>query len=50
VLIHLLEKNGISLQQLEVEVSSSSHLADGFAQPQSATGVPAISAPDQSEK
>jgi ABC-type multidrug transport system fused ATPase/permease subunit len=50
MLIHLLEKNGISLQQLEAEVSSSSHLADSFAQPQSATDVPAASAPDESEK
>jgi ABC-type multidrug transport system fused ATPase/permease subunit len=50
MLIHLLEKNGISLQQLEAEVSSSSHLADGFAQSQSATDVPATSAPDESEK
>jgi len=50
MLIHLLEKNGISLQQLEAEVSSSSHLAEGFAQPQSATGAPATSAPDESEK
>jgi len=50
MLIHLLEKNGISLQQLEAEVSSSSHLADSFAQPQSATDVPAVSAPDESEK
>jgi ABC-type multidrug transport system fused ATPase/permease subunit len=50
MLIHLLEKNGISLQQLEAEISSSSHLADGLAQPQSATDVPATSAPDESEK
>jgi ABC-type multidrug transport system fused ATPase/permease subunit len=50
MLIHLLEKNGISLQQLEAEVSSSSHLADGFAQSQSATDVPATAAPDESEK
>ncbi len=50
MLIHLLEKNGISLQQLDAEVSSSSHLADGFDQPQSATDVPAASAPDEGEK
>jgi ABC-type multidrug transport system fused ATPase/permease subunit len=50
MLTHLMEKNGISLQQLEAEVTSSSHLADGFAQPQSATDVPATSAPDESEK
>jgi hypothetical protein len=50
MLIHLLEKNGISLQQLEAEVSSSNHLADGFTQPQSETDVPATSAPAESEK
>jgi ABC-type multidrug transport system fused ATPase/permease subunit len=50
MLTHLMEKNGISLQQLEAEVTSSSHLADGFAPPQSATDVPATSAPDESEK
>ena len=50
MLTHLLEKNGISLQQLEAEVSSSSHLTDGFAQSQSATDVPATTAPDESEK
>jgi ABC-type multidrug transport system fused ATPase/permease subunit len=50
MLIHLLEKNGISLQQLEAEVSSNSHLADGFAQSQSATDVPATAAPDESKK
>jgi uncharacterized membrane protein len=50
MLIHLLEKNGISLQQLEAEVTSVSHLGDGFAQPQSATDVPATSAPAKSEK
>ena len=50
MLTHLLEKNGISLQQLEAEVSSSSHLTDGFAQSQSATDVPATAAPDESKK
>lgn len=50
MLIHLMEKNGISLQQLEAEVTSISHTADGFAQSQSATDVPAISAPAGSEK
>ena len=50
MLTHLMEKNGISLQQLEAEVTSSSHLADGFAQPQSATDVPATSAPDERQK
>jgi hypothetical protein len=50
MLIHLLEKNGISLQQVEAEVTSISHLGDGFAQSQSATDVPATSAPAESEK
>ena len=50
MLIHLLEKNGISLQQLEAEVTSISHLGDGFAQSQSATDVPDTSAPAESEK
>ena len=50
MLIRLLEKNGISLQQLEAEVTSISHLGDGFAQSQSATDVPATSAPAESEK
>ena len=50
MLTHLMEKNGISLQQLEAEVTSSSHLADGFAQPRSATDVLATSAPAKSEK
>jgi ABC-type multidrug transport system fused ATPase/permease subunit len=50
MLTHLLEKNGISLQQLEAEVTSGSHLADGSTQPQSATDIPATSAPDESEK
>jgi len=44
MLIHLLEKNGISLEQLEAEVTSSSHLGDGVAQSQSATDAPATSA------
>lgn len=50
MLIHLLEKNGISLQQLEAEGASISHLVDSFAQPQAATNVPATSAPAESEK
>ncbi len=49
MLIHLLEKNGISLQQLEAEGASTSHLVDGFAQPQAATNVPATSVPAESE-
>ena len=50
MLIHSLEKNGISLEQLEAEVTSIGHLGDGFAQSQSATDVPATSAPAKSEK
>jgi len=50
MLIHLLEKNGISLQQLEAEGVPNNHSVDGFAQSQAATGVPAISAPAESEK
>ena len=50
MLIHLLEKNGISLQQLEAEVTSVSHLGDRFAQQQSATDVPATSAPAKRER
>ncbi len=49
MLIHLLEKNGISLQQLEAEGASISHLVDGSAQPRSATTVPATSVPAESE-
>jgi uncharacterized membrane protein len=50
MLIHLLEKNGISLQQLEAEGASNNHPVDGFARSQAATDVPAISAPAESEK
>src|SRR6266849_8980255 len=49
MLIHLLEKNGISLQQLEAEGASISHLVDGFAQQQVAANVPATSVPAESE-
>src|ERR1700736_5428595 len=45
MLIHLLEKNGISLQQLAAEGATTTHLVDGFAKQQAATGVPATSAP-----
>jgi hypothetical protein len=41
MLTHLLEKNGISLQQLEAEGATTSHLVDPFAQPQSAVAAPA---------
>ncbi len=50
MLIHLLEKNGISLQQVEAEVTSISHPGDSVAQQQSATDVPATSAPAEREK
>jgi hypothetical protein len=43
MLIHLLEKNGISLQQLEAEGASTSHL-DTFVQPQPAESAPATPA------
>ncbi len=46
MLIHLLEKNGISLQQLEAEGAATTPL-DVFIQQQAATGVPA---PSESEK
>jgi len=49
MLIHLLEKNGISLQQLEAEGASTSHLVDGFAQPQVATNVSSTSVLAESE-
>jgi hypothetical protein len=41
MLIHLMEKNGISLEQLEAEGATSSHLVDPSAQSQTVTGVPA---------
>jgi uncharacterized membrane protein len=50
MLIHLLEKNGISLQQLEAEGATTTHLVDTFAQQQVATDIPAASAPAGSEK
>jgi len=50
MLIHLLEKSGISLQQLEAEITSISHLGDGFAQSQSATDVLATSPPTETKK
>jgi hypothetical protein len=49
MLMHLLEKNGISLQQLEAEGTSTSHLVDSFAQPQAAANVPTTPPPAQSE-
>ena len=49
MLIHLLEKNGISLQQLETEGATITHL-DSFVQPYSAEGVPATLASTEGEK
>lgn len=46
MLVHLLEKNGISLQQLEAEGVTTSHLVDPFTQPQAAVTPPATPAPD----
>lgn len=40
MLEHLLEKNGISLQQLLAEGTGTSHLVDPFTQPQVAAEVP----------
>ncbi len=48
MLIHLLEKNGISLQQLESEGATTSHL-DAFVQPQPAGESSAAPAPTEDE-
>lgn len=49
MLEHLLEKNGISLQQLMAEGTATSHLVDPFAQPQVAAEVPVTPASAQGE-
>ena len=49
LLMHLLEKNGISLEQLAAEGATTSHL-DVFVHPQSAEGACAPPAPAQGEK
>jgi hypothetical protein len=49
MLIHLLEKNGISLQQLEAEGASTS-LLDSYAQPRPTGGAPAAPASPVGEK
>ena len=49
MLEHLLEKNGISLQQLETEGASTS-LLDSYVQPRSAGGAPAAPASPAGEK
>lgn len=49
MLEHLLEKNGISLQQLEAEVGNISHL-EAFAQSQPKDGAPATPVSTEGEK
>ncbi len=49
MLIHLLEKNGISLQQLEAEGATTSHL-DPFVLPPAAAATPATPTPIENEK
>lgn len=49
MLEHLLEKSGISLQQLEREVATTSHL-DSFIQPPATTATPATPTPGENEK
>jgi hypothetical protein len=48
MLIHLLEKNGISLQQLEAEVGDTSHL-ETYTEKLS-SNTPATPAPAEGEK
>jgi NADH pyrophosphatase NudC (nudix superfamily) len=50
MLIHLLEKNGISLQQLEAEGATTSHLVDPFTRPQATVNAPAPSAPTDNKQ
>ena len=49
MLIQLLEKNGISLQQLEAEGTTTSHL-DSFIQPPASTATPVTPTPSENEK
>jgi len=49
LLMHLLEKSGISLRQLEAEGTTTSHL-DSFAQPPAAAATPATPTPIENEK
>jgi hypothetical protein len=49
MLMHLLEKSGISLQQLEAEGAATSHL-DSFVQLPAATATPATPTPTENEK
>jgi len=50
MLIHLLEKNGIPLQQLEAEGTTATHLVDPFAQPQATANGPAAPVLAEGEK
>ena len=50
MLLHLLEKNGISLQQLESEGATTSYLVDPSAKPQAAAVAHITSQPAESEK
>jgi len=49
LLIHLLEKNGVSLQQLEAEGVTTTLLVDPSIQPQATINAPAPSAPTENE-
>ncbi len=49
MLVHLLEKNGISLQQVEAEIASSNRAADTRAQSQPTTDVPANRHPNENK-
>jgi hypothetical protein len=49
MLMHLLEKSGISLQQLEAEGATTSHL-DSFVQLPAAPATPATPTPSENEK
>ncbi len=49
MLMHLLEKSGISLQQLEAEGTTTSHL-DSFIQPPASTATPVTPTPSENEK
>jgi hypothetical protein len=50
MLINLLEKSGISLQQLQAEGDTTSHLVDPFAQSQAADTPAASAAPAEDQK
>ena len=49
LLMHLLEKNGISLQQLEAEGITTSHLVDPSAHPQPTINASVPSAPTENQ-